>query len=68
MDLLLDILRYVCWVLWVLSLPLAVIFMFPVLMSTSAPLGGGPSGWILVAANLFWLVGVPILLYRWGQA
>jgi hypothetical protein len=68
LDGILDGLRYVAWAIWLASLPLALLFMFPFLMSTNSALGGGPKGWLLVFIDAAWIVGIPILLVLWGRS
>ena len=67
MKFLASLVRNVLWGIWFLSLPLTIIFLFPVLMSTSAPLGGGPAGYVLVLVWTVWAFAVPYLLYRWRR-
>jgi len=64
----LDGFRYIAWAIWLATLPFALLFMFPLVMSTNTALGGGPRGCILVLINALWIIGTPILLVLWGRA
>ena len=61
-----DALRYLCWGLWVLSLPVAVFLLLPLWMSTGTAIGGSHKNWIGGIVDFAWIFAVPYLLGEWG--
>ncbi len=62
-----DVIRYLCWGIWLVSLPLLLLrpFLGAILMAT---FGGGSPNFRVISVVAGWFIGVPALLYFWGQS